>query len=232
MKIVFSILFLFCFNFFLSQVICSPTIIPNAIFYPYTSSSPSNSTTSIQYLCGPNTTVYDSISASVSCFTAFVSGNCTLTVVSFGCGQIQQYYLKTNSTLNLKVYVSPVVQVFMEPGAILNDPLNCALVSYCNSIIFPTENCATGILEKIKTIDGLKTWHDSESQIISIITLSPDTELQEVSLINSLGQVVCLKKCHSQTSIQIPTSELIFGAYTVKVRTNAGFYIKKMLVTN
>ena len=56
-----------CFLFILfcesinAQSVCTPTTAPGDVFYPNTVSTPTFFTNGVQYLCGPNTIVYDTI---------------------------------------------------------------------------------------------------------------------------------------------------------------------------
>lgn len=212
------------------QVSCSPTIQPSDIFYPNTNSQPTSNTISIQYLCGPNTIVYDSIPASMSCYTAYVNGSCTLSVISFGCMQYQQYYLKTGARLNLKSYVSPIIHVVMEPGATLNDPFNSAVVSYCNSLVFPQISCSTDINESNSATESISIWFKKDSKSILIRSQESIQMLGKITISDVFGTILILKQAEQTQDIVIPLETIPTGVYFIRIRTSNGECVKKIFI--
>ncbi len=224
-----SIVPLLCLNL-KAQVSCSPTLQPTEIFYPNTTSQPTNSPFSIQYLCGPNTIVYDSIPASLSCYTAYVNALCTLNVVSFGCSQHQEYYLKNGARLNLISYVSPIVNVVMEPGAFLHDPFNSAVVSFCNSLVFPQISCSTSSSETNPSMLNIGIWYKPDSKSVLIRTSDDRPFCGKITISDTFGKVLLLRQIETIQEMEIPLNTISPGIYIIRIQTLNGEYVKKIFI--
>ena len=74
---------------------CNPTITPQTIFYPNTTST-HTSQPSPHYLCGPNTVLWDTINAQL------------------------KVYCNASTTLNIKSALAIVNMVWLKSGAVIN----------------------------------------------------------------------------------------------------------------
>lgn len=150
-KEIILLLFL-CFSYLAkAQNVCNQaTVTPSDIFYP---SSVTNYTSGggYLYLCGTNTTVYDT-TIYVSYGVAFVNANCNFFFCRKGGNLVAyQIFAKNNSTITIKPDNPPnSVVIYYEPLAtIINQTGNSLNTFTCASLTFPTVNCIAGI-EEIK----------------------------------------------------------------------------------
>jgi hypothetical protein len=208
------LVFLLCFNG-KGQPSCSTTGTLGDIFYPNTVSTPTYATNGNQYLCGPNTVVYDTIS--IGCLFVHVNTGSTL-FYNKGCPQTIGGYvwLKNNSTLNI-LAGSPGLTVYYEPLATINNTAAIAINSVaCASITFPTINCATGINEQDNQEAVFLVYPNPVSNNLFIPTEQYFKEGGEIEITNTLGQTVL----RSQYKSEVDVSQLTQGCYFLKLKSN------------
>ncbi len=207
------------------QPSCSTTGLGGDIFYPNTISTPTSATNGNQYLCGPNTVVYDTIP--IGCLFVHLNTGSTL-FYNKGCPQlnVNTVWLKNNSTLNILANCPPMsLTVYYEPLAIINNPAAVSIGSVaCTSITFPTV-CATGIKESEKE-NMISVYPMPTSNILNISINKNGLKKLNIEIINSIGQTV-LK---TEFKNQIDVSELTSGFYTLLLKDNSGSMITKKFV--
>lgn len=207
------------------QPTCSTTGTLGDIFYPNTVSTPTFASNGNQYLCGPNTVVYDTIS--IGCLFVHVNTGSTL-YFNKGCPQtiVGYVWLKNNSTLNILAGCPPGLRVFYEPLAIINNPTAVPIWSVaCASLTFPAINCATSI-EESENEKKISVYPMPASNILNITIDKNEFKNSKLEIINSLGQTVI----KTEFKNQIDVSELASGFYTLLLKDNSGSVITKKFV--
>ena len=210
-----------------SQSLCSPPFIPTEIFPP---NSINNSTSFDfrQYLCGPNTTLYDTVPALGR--QIYVENNCSL-IFRPNSPATDQVWLKSTSTLTLLDGGSSVLYVYYEPGAIINQ--TTAIHTYsmsviaCSSIVYPSINCVTGIKEN--TIEYSPTLLPNPSNGNFIINSL--NEIKKVEISNVAGQLLFLEFNISKNH-EIHLSNFDNGIYFVKIIYDNGINVTKKIIIN
>lgn len=206
------------------QPTCSSVSSGGDIFYPNTISTPTFATNGVQYLCGPNTIVYDTVS--IGCLWVHVNTGSTL-YYNKGCPQTigGVVWLKNNSTLNI-LAGCPGLTVYYEPLAIINNTAAIAINSVaCTSVIFPPINCTTGI-EESENDNMVSIYPIPTSNTLNILVYKNGLKNQQIEIVNLLGQTV-LK---TEFKNQIDVSELPSGFYTLLLKDNSGSIITKKFV--
>ena len=194
------------------QFSCSSTGLGGDVFYPNTVSTPTSAPTGNQYLCGPNTVVYDTLP--IGCLFVHVNTGSTL-FYNKGCPQTIGgiVWLKNNSTLNI-LPGCPGLTVYYEPLATINNIAAIAINSVaCPSITFPAINCATGINEQDSQEAVFLVYPNPVSNNLFISSKQYFSEDDEIEIINALGQTL-LK---SNYSTEIDISSLSQGYYLLKI---------------
>ncbi len=215
------ILFVFIQIGIKAQSVCSVTAAPiGEIFYPYTTSS-STVDVGIQYLCGPNTILYDTML--VSCRDVFVDNNSTL-FLKASCPTVDHIYLKSNCTLNVLNGSAGITGVWAEPGATINNyatsPSYHLNTVTCSSIIYPYVNCTVGLNEK--QINSFKIYPNPANDVFYI-----DAKVYssiDIKLFSIIGEFV-IEKTIDNISIGLDVSKLANGIYVYKAFNN-GLEIK------
>lgn len=209
-KILVTLSFILFASYVNGQAGCSPTITPTFIFYQNTTTN-FTYTVGIKYLCGPNTTVYDTISPS-GCQFAYLNSGCSL-IIKSGCPGPHYIYLKNNSTLTILPGTSFPVGIWFETGATINNPSGVfTSTTLCTSITYPTVNCFVGIKE-LTNSHSVKIYPNPSLNTINISTEQNEFENSELEITNSLGQTVLKEKFKSE----IDVSKLPKGFYNLKI---------------
>lgn len=241
MKKLFVLVFMVIAILSNGQSVCTSTEVPTKIYYP--NSITTNSTgTFCEYLCGPNTIVYDTLT--YAC-TIYVSSNCTLTLKPLGnCPFPISVYLKSNSTLNFIAGTGPdSYGVIMEPGALIDNPSGAVVyTSTCSAISFPTVNCASaGLNEKAANNELLNIFPNPANDQLNIKwEYSYEGEVFNVGIYNSFGKLVKEKEMSFKDGKGIlDTKQLPNGVYLLSIsstnfssKTNSkGLAVKRFIIT-
>lgn len=222
------ILLLFSTSLISSQTSCNPTGTPVEIYYPNTTSTPTVNL-GIQYLCGPNTIVYDTAIGN-GCRYAYLNNN-TVLWLKTGCQISQQILLKSGATLNIMAGTSPPINIIFEPGAIINNPSSVGTITAsCSSITFPFVNCSVGIFEKENLNSLFSIYPNPTSNKLIIEARSIDMQFADVSIFNQLGELVLQKKDWRMSEKEINVNSLSAGLYFVQINTNKGRQTEKLVI--
>lgn len=222
------LLIFYLINFIVKgQSSCTPTVIAGEVYYPNTiNTGPPNVNYDIQYLCGPNTVLYDTIQQ--MCRQVYVDNFSTLFLVA-DCPAVQQIWLKSNCTLNILNGPSVII-VHLEPGAIINQPLGphsyYITLDTCSSIVYPNVNCATSVREN--TIDNfVRLSPNPNNGTFNIIS---EHEIKMVEIMNVNGQVLqSFLTTVKETNVDI--NNLDKGIYFAKIiHSNGSFVTKKIVI--
>lgn len=220
MKVLILSILLFISLVCKSQAICTPTVVPVISYPPNTTNTGGGcgGFNVIQYLCGPNTIVYDTTSQA-GCWSVYVDQNSTLFLKPLWVAY-QEIWLKSTSTLTLKDGPS-TIYVYAEAGAIINQPTgphSYSLITYtCSSIIYPFINCATGLIEK-NIESELEIFPNPSSSIIGLSDKQNQFNSSSINIENQLGQIVLTIPFSSQIDISNLTSGMYF--LTLQNKTN------------
>jgi hypothetical protein len=209
-----------------SQSYCNPTNLPTEIFPPNSVNS-SSSQEFVQYLCGPNTTLYDTIPWGGR--QIYVENNCKLIFMSHSVA-IDNVWLKNTSELTLiDRYLTNII-VHIELGAIINQspgPHSYHLtIDTCTNIVFPSIDCTTGIKE-----NGLETnFTLSPNPNNGEFEISSDYQLNKIQISNISGQLLYNENTSSKNH-KVNLKSLDPGIYFVRIFSkNEISSVKKVLV--
>lgn len=196
---------------------CNPTDMPVEIFSPNSTATPT-ANIGLQYLCGPNTIVYDTIGPQY-CREVYINNNSTLYLLS-GCPATDFIWVKNGCTLNIKSGSVGIIEIVAEPGAIINHPSGPhSYTSYtiaCTSITYPNINCATGIIENNLGYD-FKLYPNPTNSILNIkLDNVLDSEVFRIRLTDALGREITTTDYKSRLDI----SFLENGIYFVQISKN------------
>ena len=187
-------------------------LIPDVVFYPGVSSTPSYTPWAQYYLCD-SAIVYDTLLGGD--LQIFINPG-AIYYWKGGERRSSTIWIKNGGTLNLIAtgnYSSRIV--YMEPGASLIDPSNLmsmfAGTIACTSISFPAINCFTGINEINKNNFASKLFPNPNNGSFKL-QIDSEIEKGELILMNSLGQKVHEQKI-SRGVNDINTSGLAIGLY-------------------
>lgn len=202
-----ALFIIFALQFAKAQFGCSPSTLPDEIFPP-NSVTTSTNTLFIQYLCGPNTVLYDT---TVSfCHRVYVENNCTL-VFRPKCIATDHIWLKSNSTLNIMNYFGDIA-IHVEIGAIINQstsPMYSCSIDTCSTIIFPNINCTTGLIEYDGDIK-VNVFPNPTNSILNINDEKNQFQNATIEIKNYLGQVVFTSPFKTQIDLQNFSSGMYF----------------------
>ena len=202
---------------------CNPTTIPLGIYYPNSTNSPTTNFV-IEYLCGPNTIVYDTIEQ--GCHFVYVNSGCTLFLKkTFSCVAQSEVWLKSNSTLNI-VQGAGLLTVYFEPGAIINNPFAVSISSTsCTSITFPTVNCIpNGLKENNSNTSAFEIFPNPANDKLNIEFTVNDLEKEfiKAEIINSVGQVIKeIDFYYTNKKATININEIQNGFYLLRLLDSA-----------
>ena len=224
MKYIFIlIIFIFTVQVSKAQFGCSPSTLPDEVFIP-NSVNTSTNTLFIQYLCGPNTVLYDT---TVSfCHRVYVENNCTL-IFRPQCSAIDHIWLKSNSVLNILNYFGSII-IHAEIGAVINhasSPMYGCSVDTCSNIIYPYINCTTGLIEKMNEIKIDMYPNPTNKTLI----ISSDEDIQKLEVYGLAGQVFLSEKINTKMH-PLQLQNLEEGIYFVTVVFANGMSVTKKVV--
>ena len=231
-KLIVNLIGVFCFlvqssNMVKGQPGCTPTTTPGDLFYPNTVSTPTFFTNGVQYLCGPNTIVYDTISNPNGLRVYVNTGSTLFFNKGYPLGPATNIWLKNSSTLNLVGVNGYPLNIYYEPGAIINNSASVITSStMCSNIIFPVVNCSTGINEDIELLNSLKIYPNPVSNTLYLSNEKYFEEEVQIEIVNCLGQTV-LKLSYKN---EVDISGFSSGCYTLKITTsNKQLYHSKFI---
>jgi len=216
------------------QPTCSSTSTLGDIFYPNTVSTPTTPPTNFtQFLCGPNTIVYDTLP--IGCLFVHVNTGCTL-FYSRGCPtlNVNAVWLKNNSTINVLPNCPPnSLRIIHEPLAIINNPASVSIwLVPCASLSFPAINCSTGINEQSNQESLFLVYPNPSSSEINIETVNFHYNTADISIFNQLGELVLRKRDWRVSEKEIKIDDLSGGLYFIQVKTIHGQQTQKLIVDN
>lgn len=196
---------------------CNPTTIPTDIYYPNSITTPTNNF-GREYLCGPNTLVYDTIE--YGCHFVYVNSGCTLFFKpTVSCAAASYIWLKNNSILNIVQGIGPTF-IFHETNATINNPYLVTVSSYsCASITFPTVNCIpNGIKENNSNTSTFEIYPNPAFDKLNIEFTFGEKEFTKAEIINSIGQVIKeIDLSYTNKKATININELQNGVYVLKL---------------
>jgi hypothetical protein len=207
-KKIFFILITIAFRV-VGQSVCNPTVTPNQIYYPNSTSTPT--TGGWQYLCGPNTIVTDSI-PNISCEWIYMNSGSTLTLKQ-QCISLHLIWIKSGGVLNILPGTAPV-QVYYEAGATINDPSSAATLSACPQITFPNVNCTTRLERNM--LDQVMVSIIPNPFTDSFKFQFPDNE-GNLMIFNAVG-VLVFSELHYLQGSEINLQHLKSGLYFCKIQ--------------
>ncbi len=213
MKFYLLLIFVSIFFFAKGQTYCNPTTAPTDIYYSNSTSTPTNVSGS-EYLCGPNTIVYDTLE--FGCHFVYVNPFCTLFFKpTYSCAAASYIWLKNNSILNLVQGSGPTF-VFYEPGAVINNPFSVIISSQtCTSISFPTVNCTpTGLNQNKPDNNFFEIYPNPANDILNIKLSMGETETR-IEILNCFGQIVKTENIIENNADRILVNDLPNGIYTL-----------------
>lgn len=224
MKSIFIlVVFIFTIQISKAQFGCSPLTLPDETFMP-NSVNTSTNTLLIQYLCGPNTILYDT---TVSfCHRVYVENNCTL-IFRPKCVANDHIWLKSNSTLNILNYFGDIT-IHVENGAIINhspSPMYSCTIDTCSTITYPYINCTTGLIENPDEIK-VEIFPNPTTKTLSITT---NEIIQKIELLSLSGQVFFSDTMHTK-SHQLRVQDLEGGIYLLRISLVNGMSVIKKIV--
>jgi hypothetical protein len=229
MKRLLLIIFFVSASLVKGQPSCSTTGTVGDVFYPNTISTPTFATNGTQYLCGPNTVVYDTVS--IGCLFVHVNTGSTL-FYNKGCPQTVGgfVWLKNNSTLNI-LAGCPGLTVYYEPLATINNTAAITINSVaCASITFPAINCAAGINEQGNQDAVFLVYPNPSSSEINIGTVNFHYNTADISIFNQLGELVLQRKNWHVAEKEINIDGFSCGVYFIQIRTGQGQQTEKLII--
>jgi hypothetical protein len=171
------------------------------------------------YLCGPNTTVYDTSFTWYSCRVVLINSGCHFITDSPSCQYYDAIYVKNNGTLTINASANGGgFKIMYEPTATVNDLTGSATTYTCSSLIFPTINCNDV---------GLRNVNQSEEKIAvypnpvtSILNISSNLAEINTKLFDVTGKEMKISMFIEDSKNQIDLSPLKKGIYILEVYSN------------
>lgn len=213
------------------QPICNPsTMTPTDVFY---ANSVSNYTApgGYLYLCGSNTTVYDTTLIN-SFGVIFINPNCNYFFCRSGGTAVPcEIFAKNNSTVTIKsTYIPNSAVICYEPLATIINQSTSSINTYsCASITFPTVNCFAGIKEN--TFDNLFLVSPNPSVgNLNIVLKNDQYNYPDIFIKNQLGQTVLEYLHYDLTKGEISLENLNSGIYYLCFKTPEALLSKKISI--
>lgn len=209
---------------------CSPTVSPVEIFPP-NSVSTSTSNIGLQYLCGPNTILYDTIPT--FCREVYLDNTSTLFLKAL-CPAEDWIFLKNNCTLNIMTGSSGIIQIIAEPGAIINHPTGSqSYTSHtitCSNITYPSVSCSNNITENSKNEIYFKTWPNPATNKINVNVINSEKELTNIYIKNQLGEnILTIEGLNSEIK-EISLENIPSGSYYIHIKTKTKYNFEKLTI--
>ncbi|MGZ4038206.1 MAG: T9SS type A sorting domain-containing protein [Bacteroidia bacterium] len=184
------------------------------------------------YLCGSNTTVYDT--TNTSCARVFMNANCTYVLKSMGpCAGDKLIYMKGNSTVIIKssIYAQGYI-IYKEPSStVINQSTATVNSTVCPSVSLPPISCAVGVQELNVQRPELIVSPNPTNGIITIEILNNDLSApSELKIINALGQEMKREALNDQQ--QVDLSGFSQGLYILQLFQNGKVSDSKKIIKN
>lgn len=230
-KILVCLAFILCCANLYAQTTCNLTISPSDIYYPYTTST-ATVNTGVQYLCGPNTIVYDTLIGIPGCYNAYLENNTALWLKA-GCQIPHQFWLKAGATLNIMAGTTFPVNIWLEAGAIINNPSSViTFTTICSNIIFPYVNCSVGILDKEASSNLISIYPQPAQNDLSLkLGFKTRDKFKYYSIFNNLGQLIREGKINFNEDVtEVSIAELPQGIYSLRLLNDVRETISKKFV--
>jgi len=202
---------------------CSPTVAPQTIFYPNTTSTYSSQTIPY-YLCGPNTVLWDT----TSCYSIYCNASTTLNAKAL-CLTWAIVLLKSGAVINV-LQNSATIKVYYENGAIINDPFSLASASLCPSIPFPNINCSAGLNEIGGHPNIIRAWPNPSNEFVNFEFTDQACQTADITIYDQVGKVVLNRPTWLTSDNKFSTSSLDNGSYFLSVKTSAGQQTQKLII--
>jgi hypothetical protein len=221
----------------LSRAQCYYSVIPNDIYYPsQTVTIPASSQFASMYICGPGTTVYDTLDPTAG-------GKYRIVFVNSGSTYHYKYTLNSNgmslwATNGSTVIIYPGTNtgssfsVDKEPGAtIVNLSSGTITVNTCTSITVPSTNycSAAGISHLNGSNNQIRVWPNPAHDKLFIG--SESTGNKTLSIVNVIGETVYSLKGMKDEKQEVSLSTFASGVYYVVIKGDGITETKKIVVT-
>jgi hypothetical protein len=190
-------------------------------------------TTTVYFLCGPNTVLYDTISNAGNCSWGMIDSASTAIYKGFhNCAADSRFFIKNYGTLILKNSGSPVT-IIAEPLATVVVQTSVTIFSYsCNTILLP--NCAeVGFRENSLTQSQMIVFPNPNNGNFRIRADRIPTNNGEIILYNNIGEEVWRELTLFEGNISAPLkTNLPEGIYFMKLRgKNGKFYYDRLIIS-
>jgi hypothetical protein len=216
---------------------CNYSVIPNDIYYPsQTVTIPASSQFASMYICGPGTTVYDTLDPTAG-------GKYRIVYVSSGSTYHYKYTLNSNGMSLWAMNGSTVIiypgtntgssfSVDKEPGAtITNLSTETITINNCTTITGPpTSYCSTAGISNLNSSNTqIKVWPNPAHDKLFIS--SERAENKTVSIVNVIGETVYSLKGIRDGKQEVSLSTFAPGIYYVVIKGDGITETKKIVVT-
>jgi hypothetical protein len=154
--------------------------------------------------------------------------------LKFFCNTPPSIYVKNTGTLVIIPSTNSVV-VYAEPGALVIDQSNIAIVTLTTCIVLPQAECTkVGIAKRNSDLGLIFLFPNPTSENLSIsFSGSVPADINTFHITNNLGQIVRQESLELiNNAVDIPTSGLGPGLYQIHFKTQFGTVTKKFVKTN
>jgi hypothetical protein len=208
------------------QSVCTQTSVPGEIFYP---NSVSTATTiGLKYLCGPNTTVYDT--ASTYCYYYYVDSYSSL-FLKGNCSGNHAVCVKSTSTLTILPGVNSDTYVIYEAGATISNLSGSTIYpTLCTKIVYTSASCGATYIGQNNSGEKLLIWPNPTSTKINIEFSGLVNQVADITIINQIGTIIREYKQWLLTNKEIPIDDLSNGSYFISVKTELAQKIEKLII--
>lgn len=205
---------------------CNPSIFPTEIYYSNSTVTPTN-VSGPEYLCGPNTIVYDTVE--IGCRFVYANAFSTLYFKpTISCATASYIWLKSNSILNLVQGTGPTF-VIHELGAIINNPFGVTISSStCVAITFPVVNCTPTVLKENAYDNHFDIYPNPANDVLKIVSIN-EIKPSKIEILNCFGQLIKKETVSEVNSFNIKINDLPNGIYTLNL-DNSGIRSSKKFV--
>lgn len=124
-------------------------------------------------------------------------------------------------------YDEDPVHTYAEPGTYM---VTLEIASSCGKVeYFTYATIVQGIDEYELSKNNLKLYPNPTDNLITVETTG-DVKMNQIKVINMLGQEVMVQQLNDQTSVVLDVSRLASGMYQVQIESNKGLLVKKFQV--
>ncbi len=231
MKKLYLLILFFASIFLKSQSICSVGLSPTYTFYPNTTSVQNFSTSdAIISLCGPNTTLFDTVSPIGGCRVVYLNSGTKYHAKDIGCPVNSEIYAKNNSTVVITVNVQAVI--YYEPNATIINVGSSSTINtiLCSSISFPTVACnVNGIrANNLDNENSILYPNPANDELNISMNLQTKIDVDKVLIYNSIGQLIREEDLAKNKTVN--TKDLPNGIYILNLINNKSESASKRFV--